>query len=56
MNDAGLREHDETVGAAGFGVVQQLAGGADEVGQIQQRLDALRMGCLLYTSPSPRDS
>ena len=44
MNDAGLREHDESVGAAGFGVVQQLAGGADEVGQIQQRLDALRMG------------
>ena len=44
MENPGLREHDETGGAAGFGVLQQFAGGADEISQVEKGLDALRVG------------
>ena len=44
MENPRLGEHNEAVGCAGLRVLEQLAGGTDEVGQIQQVLLALRVG------------
>ena len=44
VQDAGLGEHDEARGGAAGHPVQQLAGGADEIGQIEQMLLTFRMG------------
>jgi len=44
VEDAGLGEHDVGIGFGGGGALQQAAGGADEVGQIQQMLLAFGVG------------
>ena len=44
VKDPRFRQHDEAFGWARFGVTEQLAGGADEVGQIQEVLLAFGMG------------
>ena len=44
MQDARFGQHDEAWRRAGFGPFQQPAGGADEIGQIEQVLLAFGMG------------
>ena len=44
MQDPRFRQNDEAVAGALFGVIQQLAGGSNEIRQVQQILLALGVG------------
>ena len=44
VQDSWFGQHDERVGITGFRVVQQFAGGADEIRQIEKVFLAFRVG------------